>query len=517
LTPSEKNPGEERNFAHAMLAADAARPNARAIFNIAGDDIVLTHSEVVEQARQLASGLQGLGLCKGDILAIQMPTRPATMLAHAAAAWLGLVVLPIIHIYEGAELEFILDQSAAKAILTPASWRNIDFAARRKALALRYPELIQIVEGDGGTGTHAIAELMRGPPHPVPAPVEPGDLLMLLYTSGTTSQPKGVQHSHASLLAEMSADTAKRRGLSALSPWPPGHVAGVMGLMRFWAMGQDSAFMEAWDGTVAARLVEQYGIQATSGTPFHITTLLDAAETDNRDLSSLSDFLAGATMIPPALVERCQAMGIALYKSYGLSEHPTVSSGSPTDPLEKRLGTDGRLNAGVEVRIVDDEGHELPQGQAGEILTRGPDLFIGYRDASRNAEAFTPDGWLRTGDVGTLDAEGYLSITDRKKDIIIRGGENIASREVEDLLSLMSGVRESAVVGAPDEKLGERVAAFIVTEPDAVINLDTIAAHFRAQKVARQKTPEIVRIVSELPRNGTGKVLKPSLRTLLKG
>ena len=502
-----------------MLSDATCLRGSVAVFADAAGDICLAHADLVAQARRLAGGLAALGLAAGDIVAVQMPTRPATMIVHAALAWAGMVVLPIIHIYGDAELAFILKESGARAIITPHDWRAVDFAGRRAWLAETFPHVIRIVDGVAEAGEVALDSLLSHPPHPAPVAVASDDPAMLIYTSGTTSQPKGVRHSHASLLAELAVDAAARGQLLTLAPWPPGHVAGVLGLLRFAAMGQPSVYLDAWDGHMAARLIEQYRVEASSGTPFHITTLLDAAAADGRDISSLRDYMAGATMIPPALIDRCEALGLATYRCYGLSEHPTISSGSPTDPLAKRLGSDGRLNPGVEVRIVDDDGRDLPPGQPGEIWSRGPDRFIGYHDSSRDAEAFTPDGWpngwLRTGDVGVLDDEGYLAITDRKKDIIIRGGENIASREVEDILSLMPGVREAAVVGAPDAVLGERVAAFILADAGAEITLATIAAHFAKSHVARQKTPEVLRLVDDLPRNTAGKVLKAPLRAML--
>ena len=500
-----------------MLASVRARGDASAIFSNGSVETRITIREFLPSVRCLAGGLAKLGLRRGDIIAVQMPTRLATVQAHAAAAWLGLTVLPIIHIYEGAELAFVLEQSGAKALITPTSWRKIDFPARRAELASAFPSLLQIVEGPAIPGQVSFDSLLNAEPLAEPADIAGDDIAMLVYTSGTTSQPKGVQHSHAGLLAELLADHGKRGSLVQLAPWPPGHVAGVLALLRFWVMAQDSVYLESWDAHVAARLIETYRVQASSGTPFHMASLLDAAAEDRRDISTLTDYMAGATMVPPALIQRCQDVGLATYRCYGLSEHPTISCGFPDDPLEKRLGTDGRLNPGVEVRIVDDEGRDVPLGQSGEIWSRGPDRFVGYFDSSRNAEALTPDGWLRTGDIGRLDTEGYLSITDRKKDIIIRGGENIASREVEDLLCLIPGVREAAVVGAPDPRLGERVAAFIVAEPGTDLSIAAIARHFAAHHVAVQKTPEFVHSLADLPRNSAGKVLKPVLRERLQG
>jgi non-ribosomal peptide synthetase component E (peptide arylation enzyme) len=215
-------------------------------------------------------------------------------------------------------------------------------------------------------------------------------------------------------------------------------------------------------------------------------------------------------------MDRAQRLGIVSWRTYGSTEHPVLSSGTPDDPAAKRHGTDGRVTDGNEVRLVDDEGVDVPPGAEGEIVARGPRQFAGYRDAALDAEAFLPGGWFRTGDIGRFDADGYLIITDRKKDIIIRGGENIASREVEDLLLLHPGIAEAAVCAAPDPLLGEQVCAFVVSRPGVRIDLDAVRAHFAGLGVARHKTPERVEPVTDLPRTATGKVKKTELRALLR-
>jgi len=373
-----------------------------------------------------------------------------------------------------------------------------------------------VVIGPPTAGTVSWAEIEAHAPAKETAEVSPDDLAILIYTSGTTADPKGVRHSHRTLLAELNAAPPVAETAVALSPWPPGHIAGVLGLGRFWLKGMHTVLMERWDAHDAARLIAEHQIAATSGTPFHLSSLLDAAEADGVDITCLTDYLAGATMIPPSLIARCEARGLHTYRSYGMSEHPTISRGDPSDPLDKRLNTDGRLCPGVEVVIVDDDGQPVATGVAGEILSRGPERFLGYTDTETNAASILPGGWLRTGDIGRLDADGFLSISDRKKDVIIRGGENIASREVEDLLLMLDGVRDVAVVGAAHPTLGEQVCAFLVLHPEARIGLAEIDAHFRAKGVARQKTPERLEIVDDLPRNAAGKVLKPVLRGRLR-
>ena len=288
-------------------------------------------------------------------------------------------------------------------------------------------------------------------------------------------------------------------------------MAGALQLLRFVAHGTPVVAMDQWNAREAARLVDTYKITASSGTPFHMSGLLDAAAEDGRDLSSLQNYVLGAAPVPATLVQRCVDLGISVVHAYGSSEHPTVTMGKAEDSLESRLNTEGRLMPGSEILIVDEDDRVLDVGD-GEIVTRGPELFLGYFDTRLNQKAFLTGGWYRTGDVGHMDAEGCLHITDRKKDIIIRGGENISSREVEDAMRQMPGIVDAAAVAMPDERLGERVKVFVEVTGDAGPALADVQAHFVALGIAKQKTPEAVEVIAALPRNATGKVLKAELR-----
>jgi non-ribosomal peptide synthetase component E (peptide arylation enzyme) len=269
---------------------------------------------------------------------------------------------------------------------------------------------------------------------------------------------------------------------------------------------------DQWDAGTAAELIERHAINSSSFTPFHLSGILDAADRDRRDWSSLTNCLVGAAPVPAGLIARAEARGLRPYRSYGSSEHPTVTAGNSDDPIEKRLGTEGRLTRGNEMAFVDEEGRFLPDGEEGELVTRGPELFLGYLDASLDGEAFLPGRWFRTGDIGRRDADGYLVITDRKKDVIIRGGENISSREVEDILFTHPDIVEAAVVAAPDARMGEVVCAFVIVRPGAQLTLGSMAEHFAQAGIARAKTPERLEAVADFPRNATGKVLKHQLR-----
>jgi len=341
---------------------------------------------------------------------------------------------------------------------------------------------------------------------------------MLVYTSGTTSDPKGVQHSHRSLLAEVFSPTVaihQGRAGRQLAIFPAGHVAGLLGLLRVLVHGTPTVVLETWDPARAARLVDEHHLTYGVGAPVQLTGLLDEQARGTATLASLREFMVGAAGVPPALVLRADAAGVTAYRCYGSSEHPTISTGTVEDPLEKRATTDGRLVTGTEVRIVDDEGHDLPRGVDGEIASRGGELFLGYTDPQLDVGAFLPGRWFLTGDIGRLDADGYLTITDRKKDIIIRGGENISSKQVEDVLAEHPAVIDAAVIGVPDPLMGERVCAVVVVRQGEQLGLEDVRQHFAASGLARQKTPERVEVVEALPRTPAGKVQKFELRRRL--
>jgi acyl-CoA synthetase (AMP-forming)/AMP-acid ligase II len=283
-------------------------------------------------------------------------------------------------------------------------------------------------------------------------------------------------------------------------------------MLRPLLFGRETIVMDHWDADLAATLTDELGITSIVGAPFYLATLLDAADRLGTSLRTIDDMLVGSAAVPPALVERAEAAGFRPYRCYGSTEHPTVTSNVPADSLQDRSQTDGALLPGVEVRILDEEDRPLAAGGEGEVLTRGPDQFLGYTDPQANADVFTPGGWFRTGDVGYLTASGRLVISDRKKDVIIRGGENLSSQEIEGILMRHPAVSQAAVIGVSDPLYGERPCAVVVLRPGGDLTLETVQAHFRTAGVARQKTPEKLVVRPELPRTAAGKVKKFQLR-----
>ncbi|KQZ62322.1 hypothetical protein ASD67_12280 [Sphingopyxis sp. Root1497] len=497
------------NFIEAMTAAAARAPGAA--LAVASDRLPCTTTlgDVVAAGRRMGTRMTAAGVGRGDIVACMLANWREWLVVAVASAQAGGVMLPVVTIYGAKELGFILRQSGAKWLFTPDRFRNVDYA-QVVADCGDLPALERHI----AIGPDFAALEAHGPIAD-PVPVDANDLALLVYTSGTTADPKGVMHSARGFLAELETMRAMRVGGdddAVISPWPPGHVAGALSMYRFLCQGTPLILMDQWDATLAAQLIDRHKVTSSSGTPFHLSGMLAAADTHGYDLTSLRQYLVGAAPVPPSLIKRCQAQRLAVYHCYGSSEHPTVTSGVLDDPLDKQLHTEGRAIAGSEMRFVDDDGHDVAPGEDGEICTRGPELFLGYLDPVLNEAAFLPGGWYRTGDIGRLDEGGYLLITDRKKDIIIRGGENISSKEVEAVLLAHPAVLDAAVVAAKDERMGEVVRACVVLAPGGSLTLDEVRDHFFSSGIAKQKTPERLSIFDELPRNASGKVLKHQLR-----
>ena len=501
-----------------IQAGAAAHDGCRLVFVSADGEYATTLGGLVSDAERIAGALQARGIGRGDVVAVQLPGSYAGAVVQVAVGLCGAVLLPVVMNYGPREMDFVLRSSGASAVFLAREYRGRPQADAVLSGLSPLPGLkFAVVVGDDAPGHGAVgyAELLRQPggAYRQPRP-DPGDRAVLMYTSGTTAEPKGVQHSHRTLLAEATSRVYTLNGPQArhLGLFPPGHMAGLLSLLRILLLGTPTVIMQAWDAALAAGLIDRYAVTSCGGAPVQLSGLLDQQANGTATLGALRECLTGAAPVPPSLIERAEAAGITAFRSYGSSEHPTVSAGTIADSLGRRARTDGRLLAGNQVRLVDADGHDVPDGRDGEILTRGPELFTGYTDPALNAAAFLPGGWFRTGDVGRTDADGYLTVTDRLKDIIIRGGENISAKEVEDLLVTHPAIADVAVIPVPDPALGERVCAVVVARPGRTFDVEQAREHFAAAGAARQKTPEVVVMVEELPRTPSGKVRKDVLR-----
>lgn len=492
-------------------------PQAPLVFWSDGQETTISAGQIWQRAGRLVAGLESLGLAPGDRIAIQVPNNLDGVTAFLAGTRLGLEIVPLVMNYGAHELRFIIRQANAKAFICPASVKGVELAERIALLddiaCIRHI----IVVGGHGDDNRVVAfeEMLETPDATLDVPdAALTDIFAIIYTSGTTGgEPKGAIHTHESFSRELQADaeiwipTGEHR--APLVIFPPGHIAGVAYALMPIIDGSGAVYMDAWSAEAAASLIERHALSWSFGTPFHLTTLLEAAAPGQ--LNSLRMFGCGGASVPPSLIERADAAGVPAFRAYGSTEHPSVSSGRRDDPLRVRAYTDGRPMPGVTIKILDDQNRSCGIGEVGEIVTRGPELFRGYLDGRHDKDALQ-DGWYRTGDLGKIDEDAALTIVDRKKDIVIRGGENISSKEVEDIILQIADVSAVAVVGWPDARYGERVAAFVQMKGGKCLDLDTVTQHFRNSRIARHKTPERLVDVDEFERSAAGKILKVPLR-----
>ncbi|KJR96207.1 MAG: hypothetical protein VR68_14830 [Peptococcaceae bacterium BRH_c4a] len=480
-----------------------------------------TFRQIETMANNLATSLYNIGIRKGDVVSFQLPNWHQTAIINLAATKLGAVINPIIPIYKEREVEFILKQSVSKVMIIPSVFRNFDYVQMMKRLWPNLPEISHvIVAGDDAQGGMVnLEELLQGngSPPPLEAPVDPNDIKLLLYTSGTTAEPKGVQHTHNTLTCEImnvrNFLELDQEDIVFMSS-PVTHITGFLYALEMPVIiGCTAVLMDIWQPEKAIKLIEKEKCTFTvAATPF-LQHMLHSPEIKKHDVSSIRSFACGGASVPPELIrEAWNEVGWRVFRVYGSSEAPTVSLGIKRDgPLKKAAETDGMV-VGYDVRIVDFDNNPLSVGQEGEIVVNGPELFVGYRNPSLNDECFDPNGWFHTGDIGKLDDESYLTITGRKKDIIIRGGENISAKEIEDLLHTHPYIEEAAVVAMPDLKLGEKVCAYVRLRGGKSLTLEEVVSFLSGYNLAKQKLPERLEIAGEFPMTSSGKVKKNELR-----
>jgi acyl-CoA synthetase len=454
-----------------------------------------TFADVELVARRLAAGLRERGVGAGDVIAFQLPNWMEAAAVFWAASFLGAVVVPIVHFYGRKEVGYIVASIAPKVFITVERFGRMEYQ----------PDLLAGVPVVGLVGT-TFGDLLGDEPMNGVVRADPASTALIAFTSGTTRDPKGVIHSHQTLGFEIRQLTSRYPPDwgEQLTTAPVGHFIGMLSaLLSPLLLGQPVNLADVWDPGMVLALMAEQGLCVGGGATYYLTSLLDHPDFTPAHLKNMKYAGLGGAPVPAVVTERLSAHGMIVYRSYGSTEHPSITGSHYTDPAPKRLYTDGAPLAGVEMRLADD----------GEILSRGPDLCLGYTDPELTARAFDDEGWYHTGDIGLLDADGYLTITDRKSDMIIRGGENISAMEVEELLLGMTGVAEVAVVAAPDARLGEHAAAVLRMLPgQPAPSLEQLRAHLAAAGLARQKWPEEIHAVDDFPRTPSGKVRKYVIR-----
>jgi acyl-CoA synthetase (AMP-forming)/AMP-acid ligase II len=480
-----------------------------------------TIGDVHQRARVVAGGLRERGIGPGDVVATQLPNCPEAAAVFWGVALAGATIVPIVHFYGPKETSFIVRESGARLLVSADRFGWLDYEANLPLIQEAAPGLQETVVLSLERPALELGALGGTAPLDEVAVDDPGAIGLIAYTSGTTANPKGVLHSHRSICAEVTQlgrTQAPDQPRAHLNGAPMGHAIGMLGgLLLPIFQGHPIHLTDVWDPTAILAAMREDEVYSGSGATYFLLSLLDHPDLDEDHLAAMRYIGLGGASVPAAVAERATALGISIIRAYGSTEHPSTTGAMHHEPLERRIHTDGHPLAGVELRIVDDDGHAVPGGAPGEIWSRGPDLCAGYSDPALSAEVFDDDGWFHTGDIGVLDDAGWLTITDRKKDIILRGGETISPVEIEEVLARLPAVAEVAVVGAPDERLGERGCAFIRVAPDHdAPTLADLREHLAEVGLAKQKWPEDLRVVDDFPRTASGKIRKVDLRTSLR-
>ncbi|MFD4972866.1 AMP-binding protein [Streptomyces sp. NPDC058424] len=490
----------------------------------------LTYQELHDRALQLALGFKHLGLRRGDRVTVQLPNWTEFVLTTVALERLGVIAVPIMPIYRADEVGYILGHAGAKAAITCEEFRGFRYLDMYASLRKENPELqsLIVVRGSNPVGSDAatrltdliIKEPLEDIARRLGPPPSPDDPFMIVYTSGTTSRPKGCLHTFNTLRASAAA-IAKSLGYQESDvQFGPSPITHGTGLVTSFALpllaGASSHLMEKWEALEGLHRIREHGCTVAVTATAFLQMLTDAYDTDRHDLRDLRLWVCAGAPIPGSIVQRARDLlpGCRVLSLYGRTENFLTTLCTVDDAPEKSIHSDGSAVEGAVISIVDELGREVPRGTEGDIAYRGPSHMLGYfRDPEATAALFTPDGFSRSGDLGFMDDDGYVRVTGRIKDIVIRGGLNISARELEDLLVEHRAVGSVAVVGMPDERLGEKVCAYVVpAHGQPAPALEDLTSYLRRRKVATPKLPERLELVEQLPLSATGKVLKHVLR-----
>ena len=495
-----------------------AQETPDAVLAIDEDGRTLTAQGFLEAAERAAAGLAGLGIGPDVPVSWMLPTWLESAVLVAALSRLGAIQNPMLPILGPREMEFIVKQTKAKFFIVPSEWRGREFGAEAQAIADEVSDLKilivdrQLPEGD--------LDSLPEPPGAITSESDP--VRWIFYTSGTTADPKGARHTDLTVKASaigminaLEIDDSDR----AAMVFPFTHIGGIGWLYAMLMTGCRCIFVEAFiPATTIPVLVREQVTLAGAGTPFHMAYLAAQREAPESVLfPDARAYPGGGAPKPPQLHfdVKNELGGVGIVSGYGLTEAPILTMNSVHDRDQQLAETEGTPTPGVTLRIVKFDGEIANAGEEGEVRAKGPQIFKGYLDSPLDADAFDEQGWFRTGDIGCLDDDGHLRITGRVKDIIIRHGENISAKELEDLLFTHPDIVDVAVIGLPDPKTGERACAVITlvdgsSEPTAKDLFDFLTA----AGLAKQKVPEQIEVVETIPRNPSGKVLKHDLRDL---
>jgi acyl-CoA synthetase (AMP-forming)/AMP-acid ligase II len=494
----------------------------------------LTFRELFDAGQRLAVGLHRHGLRRGDTAAVQLPNWVEFIQVLTALSRLGVIMVPIMPIYRREDVSYVLSNAGVRAVFTPAHFGKFGYLDMYLDLRQEHPELtIAVARPDSSAQDIADADANVFTLHQLEAdtdddsaraelgaPPGPDDPFVIVYTSGTTSRPKGCVHTFNTYCAGARALVGPFGYTEAdvqFGPSPIAHTTGlVTSVLVPMLTGAATHVMAKWDPVRGIEEIQRFGCTAAVTAPTFLHTLLSDYDAPRHDLSTLRLWTCAGAPIPAAVVKQAGATlpNIKVLSLYGRSENLVTTTCSVTDDVSRALTTDGRAMPGSQVKIVDGDGNEVPRGTEGDIAYRGPAHMIEYlANPGETAALFTNDGFSKSGDLGKMTDDGYVRVTGRTKDIVIRGGMNISVREIEEHLAHHPALKAFSVVGMPDERLGEKVCCYLVTKPGhETPTVEDLREYLLSQGMPIQKTPERVVVVDSLPMTATGKVLKHELR-----
>jgi cyclohexanecarboxylate-CoA ligase len=475
----------------------------------------LTFAEYRDRSERAAAGLAAAGLGEGDVITWQLPTWLESMVLVGAIARLGARQNPILHIYREREVGFCVKQTGAKILMVPTEFGGFGFKEMADGIAADTPG-VEVLVADN--------ELPDGDPSGLPPAPESGDdVRWYFYTSGTTAEPKGAQHTDLTIQA-MAKGMCERLAVTESDAnalvFPFTHIGGIGWLFSSLMTGCSNILIAAFVPDVVVSTLGSEGVTlAGAGTVFHQVYLGAQAKSDDPIFPDVRAFPGGGSPKPPQLhFDMKSAFGSGILSGYGLTEAPILTMASIDDSDEDLANSEGSAMPGVELKLVKLDGSLAAPGEEGEVRAKAPQMMVGYLDGSLDADGFDEEGYFKTGDLGRLNERGMLAITGRVKDVIIRKGENISAKEVEDHLYTHPKIGDVAVIGLPDEERGEMVCAVVQSaegvgpDGEAVITLDEMADFLNGEGLMAQKLPERLEIIEAIPRNPAGKILKHELR-----
>lgn len=487
-------------------------------------EIRLTYAEFTERVDMIALSLLDLGIASGDVVAFQLPNWWEFSALFFACNRVGAVANPLMPIFRQRELRFMLGFGEAKIAVVPAAWRGFDHMAMLREIHPELPHLKHLV-AVGGEGERSFEKVLLGRPTPSAADKQklaalrpgPNEVVELIYTSGTSGEPKAVMHTANTVLAAGAGfidDIGLGGGDVVFMGSPYAHQTGFLyGMLMPVRLATTTVALDAWSAADAAPMVEREGATFSMGSTPFLSDLVNLPEGPRARVSrTLRTWVCAGAPIPRVLVQRAKAeMNLDVLSCWGMTENAGLTITRKSDPQEKVFETDGRALPGSEVRIVDDRKRPLRADTVGHLQARGITHFVGYLKKPQ-LNAIDAEGWFDTGDLARMDGDGYIRIVGRTKDVIIRGGENIPVAEVENLIYRHPDVAECAVVGMPDQRLGERACAFIVAKPGAALELTGLTKFLGEQGMAKPYWPERLELVPDMPRTPSGKIQKFKLR-----